>query len=194
MVSTLLLAPGYGSGAGTEGVDAEERVWQIKVKVSSEVKKAEANVISLAGDINTRSCWRALSPVKNTDCVVEKKLAEEMGWRTGDRIAADAEIGATEVLKNRIYDITGIADHPDHVSLNVPDTLYIMVTSDAFKMMRLSDCCMKGEIVISKPAGIDRFGDEYGEYVEAVSRRQRSSRSSASRYAQLMPARLWHGR
>ena len=43
-----------------------------------------------------------------------------------------------------------------------------MVVSDAFKMLRLSDCCMKAEITVAKPQGIDRFGDEYRRIVSEV--------------------------
>ena len=101
-------------------------------------------------------------PVSAEECAVEQRLANDMGWRLGDTVIAQNSKGeAAQFLKNNRFTIVGIANHPDHTSVSIPDTLYVMVQKDAFDMEALDDCFMKAEIVIDKPEGIDRFTKKY---------------------------------
>lgn len=170
IVSTLLMS-GEDMDAirNTDGVAEAEAVWQTSAKVSSGENRRDVSVISLTERINLPQLVRGHLPDSAGECAVEQRLAEEMGWQTGDRITLQNAAGETpQYLLDREYVITGIADHPDHTSLNVPDTPYVMVTADAFDMDALDDCFMKAEIMIGKEADTDRFSEDYEDAVAEV--------------------------
>ena len=93
-----------------------------------------------------------------------------MGWRVGDEVQAQKAAGDTYLANDR-FSIVGIANHPDHTSISIPEPLYLIATRDDFDMAALDDCFMKAEIVVDKPAGVDRFDAKYESTVDAVSAR-----------------------
>jgi hypothetical protein len=70
-----------------------------------------------------------------------------MGWQLGDSVEALNAKGETpDNLKDDRFQIVGIANHPDHTSVSIPDTLYVMVPQTAFDTEKLDGCFMKAEI------------------------------------------------
>ena len=173
IVSTLLMSDeDMDAILKTEGVQGAEAVWQTGAKAAAGQVRQDVGVISLTERVNLPQLVEGRLPAEAGECAVERRLAEEMGWRVGDRIElTDAKGQTAQYLTDGGFVITGLADHPDHTSLNVPDTLYVIVTPDAFDAEALDGCFMKAEVVIDKPADIDRFSDAYTEAVAAVSAR-----------------------
>ena len=170
IISTMLLTmEDLEKISTTEGVADTEAVWQTDAKLSSDGKRVDAQVISLTERINHPDLVEGRLPETVQECAVEQGLAEELGWQTGDEIdVLDAKGETAKYLLDSHYVITGIANHPDHTSVSIPDTLYVMVGKDAFDQEALDNCFMKAEVVIQKPADMDRFGKKYEEAVAEV--------------------------
>ncbi|MBQ6373318.1 MAG: hypothetical protein IJJ45_02400 [Clostridia bacterium] len=170
-----------------EGVVDVEAVWQTGAKVSSGDKRQEINVITLTERVNQTHLIEGRLPEAADECAVEQRLAQDMGWKLGDPVKALTAKGEkAEYLKDGSFVIVGIADHPDHTSVSIPDTLYAMVLRDAFDAEALDGCFMKAEIVIDKPENIDRFSNGYEAAVGTVSERLERL---ASRRAQVRDGR-----
>ena len=153
----------------TEGVTDAERVWQTSAKVSTGEMRQDVSVISLTERINLPLMVEGRLPQTAGECAVEERLFRDMGWQIGDTIQTLNAKGETaESLKESGFVITGVANHPDHVSTSIPDTLYVMVRPEAFDTDALNDCFMKAEIVVDKPAGVDRFKARYDAAVAPV--------------------------
>ena len=152
-----------------EGVADAEAVLQTSAKVSSREMREDVLVISLTERINLPLMVEGRLPLTAGECAVEGRLAEEMGWQLGDEIQAkDARGDTARFLKDGRFVITGIANHPDHTSTGIPDTLYVMVLQDAFDRQAMDNCFVKAEVVVEKPEGIDRFTKQYDAAVNPV--------------------------
>ena len=155
-----------------EGVADAEPVWQTSGKASSGDIRQDIIVITLPERVNLPQMIEGRPPRSADECMVEQRLAAGMGWQMGDTVAAlNAKGEAARFLKNNRFTIVGIANHPDHTSISIPDTFYVMVEKDAFDMDALQNGFMKMEVVVRKPEGIDRFSDQYEAAVDAVSSR-----------------------
>ena len=155
-----------------EGVEDAEPVWQTSGKASSGDIRQDIIVITLPERVNLPQMIEGRPPRSADECMVEQRLAASMGWQMGDTVAAlNAKGEAARFLKNNRFTIVGIANHPDHTSISIPDTFYVMVEKDAFDMDALQNGFMKMEVVVRKPDGIDRFSDQYEAAVGTVSSR-----------------------
>lgn len=153
-----------------EGVADAEPVWQTSAKTTAGDKRQDISVISLTERMNRPELIEGRLPKSTDECAVEQRLAIDMGWQLGDAVVAQNAKGeAAPFLKNNRFTIVGFANHPDHTSVSIPDTLYVMVQKDAFDMEGLKDGFMKVEVVVDKPEGIDRFSKNYESIVGAVS-------------------------
>ena len=171
IVSTALLS-GMDLDAllDVEGVEDVEAVWQTGAKATAGDKRQDINVITLTRRINQPELIEGRMPERDGECAVEARLAQDMGWRLGDAVVAQNSKGeAAQFLKNNRFTIVGIANHPDHTSVSIPDTLYVMVHKDAFDLEALDNSFMKVEVVVDKPEDIDRFSGRYEAIVGAVS-------------------------
>ena len=170
IMSTLLLTPeDLACIAATEGVARAEPVWQTDAKLFTKESRQDVQVISLPEGINLPEVLEGRLPESAGECAVEESLAGKLGLRPGDEIEALNVKGepAQYLLQNRFV-ITGIANHPDHTSVSIPDTPYVLVLQDSFDREALQDCFMKAEIEIVKPDGLDRFSKRYDEAVAVV--------------------------
>ena len=173
IVSTLLLTDeDLDSIRSVDGVADAEAVWQTGAKTASGKTRQDVNVISLTERINLPQLVEGRLPETAGECAVEGRLAEEMGWQLGDELQTlDAKGQTAPYLTRDRFVITGIANHPDHTSISIPDTLYVLVTKDAFDTNALSGSFMKAEVVVEKPEGIDRFTKAYDAAVDPVMER-----------------------
>lgn len=154
----------------TAGVTDAEAVWQTGVKVEAGDKKQDVNIITLTERINRPDLIEGRLPEAAGECAVERMLADEMGWRVGDEVQALKAAGDTYLANDR-FSIVGVVNHPDHTSVSIPEPLYMIATRDSFDMAALDDCFMKAEIVVDKPANVDRFDAKYESTVDAVAAR-----------------------
>lgn len=153
-----------------EGVSDVEPVWQTNAKAASGDRRTDISVINVPKRVNRPELIEGRLPETAEECTVEQRLATDMGWKLGDAVVAQNAKGeAASFLKNNRFTIVGFANHPDHTSVSIPDTLYVMVEKDAFDLEALHDGCMKVEVVVDKPEGLDRFSKEYESIVGAVS-------------------------
>ena len=173
MVSTLLFTEqDLEDIRGTEGVADVEAVWQVSAKASSGGDRRDVNVISLTQRLNLPQPVEGRLPTTDTECALEKKLADEMGWTVGSEIVLqDATGEKLQYLNSDRFTLVGIADHPDHSNTLVTDTCYVMVTPAAFDRQALDGCCMKAEVAVEKKAALDRFSEEYQAAVATVNER-----------------------
>ena len=173
MVSTLLFTQqDLAEIRSTEGVADAEAVFQVAGKASSGGDRRDVNVISLTERINRPRLVEGRLPETETECAVEKKLADEMGWTLGDEITVQDAAGETvQYLGGERFTLVGIADHPDHGNTLVTDTCYVIVTPAAFDAAALDGGCMKVEVAVEKAADIDRYSKEYTAAVAAVQER-----------------------
>lgn len=173
LVSTSAFSPeDLDAILSVEGVVDAEPVWQTGAKATAEGKRQDISVISFTERLNRTELIEGRMPESPEECAVEQRLANDMGWRLGETVVAQNSKGeAAQFLKNNRFTIVGIANHPDHTSVSIPDTLYVMVQKDAFDMDALDNSFMKVEVVVDKPEGIDRFSGNYEAIVGVVSAR-----------------------
>ncbi len=173
LVSTLLMAPeDLYAILETEGVRDAEAVWQTSGKVSSGETRQDVAVITLTERINWTQLLEGRLPQTAAECAVEQRLAQEMGWLVGDTVSVrNAGGDRAEYLREESFIITGIANHPDHTSVSIPDTLYVMVRPEAFDLDALSGSFMKAEVIVERADAPDRFGADYEAATAAVSAR-----------------------
>ena len=174
VVSTLLLTEDdLECLRNTEGVSDVEPLWQTGVNAYINGQREGAAVITVTERLNRPILVEGRLPETLTECAVEKRLAEKAGWHLGDTVEwlEMTESTGRFFLGVEALSITGIVEHPDHVNLNVPDVLYILVYRDAFDHEAMKNCCMKALIEVDTPAGMDRFSAGYQAAVQAVRER-----------------------
>ena len=174
VVSTLLLTEDdLECLRNTEGVSDVEPLWQTGANAYINGQREGAVVITVTERLNRPILVEGRLPETLTECAVEKRLAEKAGWHLGDTVEwlEMTESTGRFFLGVEALSITGIVEHPDHVNLNVPDVLYILVCRDAFDHEAMKNCCMKALIEVDTPAGMDRFSAGYQAAVQAVRER-----------------------
>ncbi len=170
IVSTRLLSPEDMDVLGAiEGVQDVEGVVMTQGKVASGLIRKDVNVTTCSDRINRPVLLEGKLPASAEACVVERDLAEEMGWQLGDRIEiADAGGQQARFLTGKEYVIEGIVIHPDHVCGSVPDTPYILVSPEAFGLDIFAGCFMKAELILDVPKDKGRFDDPYTAAVKQI--------------------------
>ena len=174
VVSTLLLTEDdLECLRNTEGVSDVEPLWQTGVNAYINGQREGAAVITVTERLNRPILVEGRLPETLTECAVETRLADKAGWHLGDTVEwlEMTESTGRFFLGVEALSITGIVEHPDHVNLNVPDVLYILVYRDAFDHEAMKNCCMKALIEVDTPAGMDRFSAGYQAAVQAVRER-----------------------
>lgn len=170
IISTRMLSPeDMALIRETEGVRDVEGVLMTQAGVSSDVTRKTVNVVTASERINVPVVVEGRMPEAVRECAVEKSLADQMGWKTGDTIAIKSTKGSTaRFLRDTEFVITGVATHPDHVCGTVPDTLYIFVAPGEFDLDVFEGSVMKAEIALESPAAVGRFKDAYKSSVAPV--------------------------
>lgn len=170
MSTVLLTEDDLEAIAKTDGVADAEAVWQTSAKAEAGEKKQDVTVITRTERINLPDVIEGRLPAAAGECAVEQGLAQEMGWRVGDEVQLSKAAGDAYLANDR-FSIVGIANHPDHTSVSIPEPLYLIATRDDFDTAALDGCFMKAEVVIDRPADVDRFGAKYESAVDAVTSR-----------------------
>lgn len=170
IVSTLLFSKqDIEDIRGIKGVKDVEPIRYTSAKLCHADDRQSVNVISLSNRINLTVVTDGKLPKKSNECALEKKAADALGLKVGDKISLLSTDGnAAKYLCDDRFVITGIAKHPDHTNSIVPELSYVFVDMDAFDSEELGDCYMKAEVVIDKPEKINRFSKEYDNLVAPV--------------------------
>ena len=160
VISTLLLTEeDLDALRGIEDVAEIEPVWQAGCNLYLEDKKTKATFISLGEKINLPLVKEGRLPENLYECAVESRIAEALELKVGDVLESfemTDDLGQYFAVWEPIT-VTGIVEHPDHLSTNLNETGYVIVLPDAFDHDSLEGCCMKAEILVGSMEGIDRF-------------------------------------
>ena len=150
------------------GVELVEPVWQVSTELLSESANESVTVQSLSKEISVPELITGRLPSQAGECALEQQLQESLGLAVGDRIQVEsASVAGVEALNVTEYIITGVFRHPDHISFEVPETPYVLVTEDCFDRDGLDGAFMKARIrVADTPA--DRYGKIYPEIIKPV--------------------------
>ena len=150
------------------GVELVEPVWQVSTELLSESVNESVIVQSLSKEISVPELLTGRLPVQAGECAVERHLQESLGLAVGDRIQVEsAPVAGVEALSITEYSVTGVFQHPDHISFEVPETPYLLVTEDSFDHEGLDGAFMKARIrAADTPA--DRYGKAYPEVIKPV--------------------------
>ena len=171
VISTRLLTPeDLDCIRALDGVTDVEPVWQTAANAYIGDEKQVINIITAMERINLVSTVEGRMPKDASECAIEQSVAEEAGWKIGDEIewAEMTDVTGQFFLGADPFTIVGIVAHPDHASKSVPETPYMIVSTDRFDREAMGNCCMKAEIVIEKAADVNRFSKAYDETVAAV--------------------------
>lgn len=153
----------------TEGVLDVEAQWQVSANAYVEGDHQNVAVITVTERLSRPTLTEGRLPEKMGECAIEKRLADRMGLSTGNAIEwlEMTDAAGQYFLDTEQVLITGIVDHPDHINLNTPDTLYVLVSRDAFDLDALGGCCMRALVRVDAAHG-DRFAVPYTNNVAAV--------------------------
>ena len=170
IISTRLLSPeDMDVLRGIEGVQDVEGIVMTQAKAGSGTSRKSVIATTYSQRINCPMIVEGQLPHEAGSCAVEENLAQQMGWKVGDRIEiTDPEGKQALFLKDRQFLITGLVDHPDHVCDSVPDTLYVLLTPEAFDLDIFAGSYMKAELMVDAPREDGRFDDGYRAAVTEV--------------------------
>ena len=150
------------------GVELAEPVRQVNTQIRAEGAKESVSVQSLSKEISVPELLTGRLPSVIGECAVEQHLQETLALEVGDRIEVESvPVAGVEALSVTQFRITGVFRHPDHISFEVPETPYVLVTEGCFNLDGLDGAFMKTRIrVADEPT--DRYGDAYREAVLPV--------------------------
>ena len=154
--------------AEVEGVADVEGVLRTSGKVLSGGSKTAVTVLSKTERINIPEVLSGELPTAADACAIEKKLADDLGLGIGDRITLEDAGSEMKLLKQLEFTVSAIVIHPDHIVTPNPFESYVIVGKEAFDTDQLGGRTIYAEVVIDKPAGIDRYEDEYFTTVDGV--------------------------
>ena len=152
----------------TPGVERAEPVWQAGALLPGEGEKVSCAVLSLPQEISRPELLEGRLPETTGECAVEAQLQKTLGLAVGQELEVETEpAGGVDPLKEKTYTITGFFRHPDHISFEVPETPYLLVTKECFDLDGLGGAFMKTRIRIAD-APEDRYSEAYRRAVSPV--------------------------
>ncbi len=152
-----------------EGVTDAEGLCFVEAKAFRGAERYSVDVVSITERINKIELVSGEMPRTETECAVEKLLADKSGWSVGDKIdIVGGDGNNAPYIKNRTFTVTAIVNHPDNVASILPTDPYIIVPLSAFDTEALGGCFMKAVVTIDKPENVFRYSDDYKKASEAV--------------------------
>ena len=173
VASTLLLSPNdIRDIKNVEGVADAEGYYFTEAKAFRGSERYSVDVVSATERINRIETVSGNLPQAADECAVEKILAEKSGWAIGDKIElVGGDGGNAGYVKERVFTITAVVNHPDNVSSILPTDPYIIVPPAAFDTEALDGCFMKAAVTMEKPDDIYRYSDKYKSMSEETVKR-----------------------
>ena len=150
------------------GVERAEPVWSVNAHIQTGEKPLVVCVQTLSEEISAPELLEGRLPLTAGECAVEQQLQKLLGLKLGDRVRIDnPEFAGIEPLRDTEFTVTGIIRSPDHISFELPEMPYLLVTEESFDPEALSGAFMKTRIRISG-APEYRYGAAYSEAVKRV--------------------------
>lgn len=182
IISTSLLTPAdLEAVRNLDGVADAEPVWQTGGKINSGGVSEPVYVLSRTEKINLPILLEGRLPELPGECAAEQRLMDRFGWQVGDTVTVrNREGGAPDSLLRDTFTITGVANHPDHIHENAPDTLYLLVPRESFDLAGLEECSMKAVVLLEKDPAQNLFDSSYESMADGLRNRvERLARSRA---------------
>lgn len=133
-----------------DGVEDAEGSFETVAQLPTELQSYTVSVISLPERIAVPKITEGRAPQAEDECMIEGLLAEQTGIKTGDSIRLQTRTGGLAALmKRRDFTVTGIFDHPDHITDKIDITEYVIVTDDAFDQSLLEGCWPRLRVKLS---------------------------------------------
>ncbi len=170
LLSTLLL-----SDSDIEAIRALDSVETVVPYLSASAGcekngiKQYVNVVTGMDEIATANIISGNAPKADNECMIEDRLADEMGYKAGDTITFFGNDGEkVSYLNEESYTITGIFSSALHIKPAVKDNSYVVVNKTSFNDEKLKGCYMRAYIRLRDTAGLNYFSDKYEDKVKAV--------------------------
>ena len=150
------------------GVQQAEPVWTAGAKLLDVEDETSVTVQSLPEEISVPELLEGYLPQKAGECAIEQQLQKTLGLGIGDKVEVSCSaVAGIDPLVATKYVVTGIFRHPDHISFELPEAPYLLVTQDSFNLDGLDGAFMKTRIRVEGTPD-SRFSDEYHSAVASV--------------------------
>ena len=116
-----------------DGVSDVEGSFETVAWVPAEDDIVNVTVISMPERIAVPEVTRGHEPRGGDECMIEALLSKQLGLSMGDTIHLQDKAGGVPPLMTKSdFTITGIFDHPDHVTDKIDVTPYVIVPDSTF--------------------------------------------------------------
>ena len=158
-----------------DGVKDAEGIYQTEALVRADNSRNKVIIQSMTERINIPIIKEGCAPESLNECMIEASFARSLGYSVGDRVIVEKSHDLPpEYLIGNEYIVTGIFDHPDHICKTAVEDPYILVPANAFDTDKINGCFMKAEVLMDKPAGINRYEKAYARDAEELKKRLRA--------------------
>lgn len=150
------------------GVERAEPVWMIGTKLADVDTETTVTVQTVPEAISVPELLSGRMPEAAGECAIEQQLQGKLGLDPGEEFEVEnISSGETELLMVTSFVVTGIVRDADHISFEVPEAPYVLVTRDSFNLEGLSNAFMKIRVGVGGvPA--NRYSEAYGKAVAPV--------------------------
>ena len=150
------------------GVERAEPLWTAMAKLRDTEHETSVAVQTLSAEISVPELLEGRLPSAAGECAVERQLQKSLGLHVGDTLRVENPTAAgTELLHSTTFTVTGFFRHPDHISFELPEVPYLLVTRESFNLEGLNGAFMKLRLHV-KDAPAYRYADAYSAAVEPV--------------------------
>ena len=189
-VSTLMFSESdVDAIKNIDGVSYAEGFYQTTAVVKNETRTQNVTVNSLTENVSVPIVLQGRLPKKPTECVLESKLMEKLSLSVGDTISLLTANGNTaNYMIQPDYLIVGEVLHPDHITVRLPENLYVLVTREAFDPLQTMQSFMRADIRVEAARGFNPFEDDY---FKAISKIQDELSSLGIERSKLRDSYVW---
>lgn len=150
------------------GVKHAEPVRMAGARLLDVELETNVTVQSLPDKISVPELLEGRLPSTDGECAIEQQLRKILGFGVGDKIkVSSAAVAGIDPLEATEYVVTGVFRHPDHISFELPEAPYLLVTEGSFNLNGLDGAFMKTRIRVEN-APEARFSKAYHDAVEQV--------------------------
>ncbi|MBQ2202518.1 MAG: ABC transporter permease, partial [Clostridia bacterium] len=151
-----------------DGVRVAEPVWQAGASLYRDGLSENASFITAGTQVNVPQVVEGRLPETPDECAIEQSLAKKLQYKIGDLLCDFSMTDdAGQYFLGFEFTITGIFQHPDHLSLTIPAAGYVIVPKEAFDLETLHGACMKAEVAVEGARG-NRFSEAHKKVVSTV--------------------------
>ncbi len=189
-VSTLMFSQSdVDAIESIDGVSCAEGFYQTNAVVKNKTKTQNVTVNSLTEKVSVPIVVQGRLPEKPSECVLESKLMEKLSLSVGDTVSLLTAKGNTaNYLIRPDYLIVGEVLHPDHITVRLPENLYVLVTREAFDPLQTMQSYMRADIRVDVARGFNPFEDDY---FKAISKIQDELNSLGIERSKLRDSYVW---